>query len=368
MKPRDVTAIRLLSQGITAPLAVDPASLVRALGAVQAQDYLASLWALGLRLRGATEATVESAIASRAVLRTWPMRGTIHFVAAEDARWMLALMAPRSIEAHRKRLLRDWELDEKTVARARKVLTRALSGAPPMPRAELYRRLDQAGIATAAQRGLHVVWRLAQEGLLCFGPRSGKQPTFVLLDDWVPGHRDLGRDEALAELARRYFATRGPATLNDFSWWTGLPIAELRPGLEAIEGELERGTIGGTACWFAGDAAAAAKRRRGAAHLLPPFDEYVIAYRDRSAVLDPAHVNAARHGIFGGIVVLDGRIAGTWNRAIAKGRVTLGTRWFGKPKKTQVAAVAATAERYGEFLGRPVLLGADAPPVPAPRR
>jgi hypothetical protein len=324
---------------------------------VQAQDYLASLWALGVRLPGTTDAAVEKTIASRVILRTWPMRGTIHFVAAEDARWMLALMAPRSIDAHRKRLLRDWELDEKTFARARKVLSRALAGATPMPRAELYRRLDEAGIATGAQRGLHVVWRLAQEGLLCFGPRAGKQPTFVLLDEWAPSHRKLGREEGLAELARRYFTTRGPATLNDFSWWTGLPIAELRAGLEAVEGELERGTIGRTPCWFAAEAAAAAgKRTRTAAYLLPPFDEYVIAYRDRSAVLDPAHVNEARYGIFGGIVVLDGRIAGTWKRAIAKGSVTLETRWFRKPTKAQLAAGAAAAERYGDFLGRPIEL------------
>jgi hypothetical protein len=203
---------------------------VGGLGAVQAQDYLGALWAIGLRLRAA-ETAIEQAIATRSIVRTWSMRGTLHFVAAEDVRWMLGLLAPRSLASSLGRL-RALELDQAVFNRSRDLFIAALSGGKQLRREAMLELLASANISPGGQRGIHILGRLAQEGLICFGAREGKQHTFALLEEWVPqAMLRLGpksRDEALAELARRYFTGHGPATLPDFVWWSGLTTSEAR--------------------------------------------------------------------------------------------------------------------------------------------
>jgi hypothetical protein len=197
----------------------DPDEVVRWLCAVQAQDYLGALWAVGLRMRSApesaTEAGVEQALADRRIVRTWPARGTLHFVAAADVRWMLGLLAARVILRSAGRY-RQLGLDEATFARSKEVLTGALAGGKQLPREALYRVLDVAGISPAGQRGIHILSRLAQEGVLCFGARQGKQQMFTLLEEWIAPAAPKTRAEALVELTRRYFTSRGPATVQDF--------------------------------------------------------------------------------------------------------------------------------------------------------
>lgn len=202
---------RLHNQRIAGAGFKRPGEVVAWMGAVQAQDYLGALWALGLRMKTASEQVIEQAIADRTVVRTWPMRGTLHFVAPEDVRWMLALLTPRVIAGRRARY-RQLELDQKAFDRSGDVLTRALEGGRQLTRGALFKTLNSAGIATSGQRGIHILARLAQDGLLCFAAREGKQQTFALLEEWVPPARMLDRDEALAELAGRYFTSHGPAT------------------------------------------------------------------------------------------------------------------------------------------------------------
>jgi winged helix DNA-binding protein len=222
---------RLHNQRLAATHLDTPAEVVRWLGAVQAQEYLGSLWAIGLRTRNATEAIVERAIADRSIVRTWPMRGTLHFVAAEDVRWMLELMTPRVVAAAAGRLAREYELDRSAFGRSAEVVARALEGGGSLTREAMYRALEVARISTAGGRGLHITWRLAHDGLICFGPRQGKQQTFVLLDEWIPGAKRLAREEALCELARRYFTSHGPATTHDFAWWSGLLLSDAAEAL-----------------------------------------------------------------------------------------------------------------------------------------
>ncbi len=181
-------ARRLAAQRITAGPLDDPGEVVRALGAIQAQDYLGALWAIGLRTKSAREADVERAIAERHIVRTWPMRGTLHFVAADDARWMVELLAPRPLAGAAGRFRRAG-IDSGVLARARRVLVRALEGGRTITRPGAYALLERAKIVTTDQRGLYVLFSLAHERLLCFGPRSGKQPTFVLFDEWLPDAR-----------------------------------------------------------------------------------------------------------------------------------------------------------------------------------
>ncbi len=239
----DLAQQRLRNQQIVHSTCMQPHDVVHGLGAVQAQDYRAALWAIGLRMPHATEHTIEQALAEKTIVRTWPMRGTIHIVAAADVRWMLALLAPRVVQRSTRRRA-QLGLDEPTIAASAKIITRALEGGMHLPRPALYARLEQAGIATHDSRGLHILGRLAHDGLLCFGAHAGKQPTFVLLDEWVPTTPALPHDEALARLTLRYFTSHGPATVQDLMWWSGLTTSEVKAGLAAVGAQLEHTRIG----------------------------------------------------------------------------------------------------------------------------
>ena len=342
---------RLSAQRLSGAPFATPAAAVAHFGAVQAQDYRAALWALGQRVQGATEATIVQAIAEGRIVRTWPLRGTIHFVTPGDARWILGLSAGRVVRGMAGRH-RQLGLTDDDFARSRRALVAALSGGQRLARPAAYATLEAAGVATTGQRGIHILGRLALEGLLCFGPHEGKQPAFVLLDEWVPPGRTLAREEALAELARRYFASHGPATLADFVWWSGLTATEARAGLEAVAGDLASDEFDGQTVWFA-PAAAPAAPASPLAHLLPVYDEYLVGYRDRGAAL-PAEFAArpdSGNGIFRPPLLLDGQVAGTWTRQIAKGEVVVTLRLFRALSEAERAAVAAAVARYGAFLG-----------------
>lgn len=331
---------------------------MESLGAVQAQDYRGSLWGIGLRTARATEGDVERAIAERSIVRSWPLRGTLHFVASKDIRWMLHLLAPRILARCRARH-RQLELDEATFAKSRQQLEKALEGGRSLTRPEAYALLEQAEIATAEQRGIHVLSALAMQGILCFGARRGRQSTFVLLDEWIPKSRALDRDEALGELARRYFRSHGPAQLVDFSWWAGLPLGEARLGLEIAGKDLAKRVAGAREYWSAPSCPPSPYGT--VAHLLPPWDEFTVAYRDRDAFLDPAHANRARNGIFSAVVTIDGRIAGLWRRREKDDRVVVEADLFGRHPRAALTSLERAVARYAEFRGLDGWLATSAP-------
>jgi hypothetical protein len=348
----NVGRIRLANQLVTKPRFTDPADVVRWHGAVQAQDYVAGLWGVGLRTKGATEATVEEAIARRTIVRTWPMRGTLHFVAAPDVRWMTSLLTPRVIARAQSRH-RQLELDDKALARSARLIERALEGGKVLRRDRLYEIWNAGGIATHDSRGLHILGYLAQTGLICFGPRDGKQHTFTLLEEWLPPERPREREAALGELARRYFTSHGPATVQDFAWWSGLTITDARAGLDGARSELTREDIAGRTFWFAD----ATPPRGGArvAHLLPAWDEFTVAYRDRSDIIDPRYsvrVNAGG-GVLKPVIVLDGVVVGTWQRSMEKRGATIRPTLFRRLGPDDRRALDKAAARYGRFLGTP---------------
>jgi hypothetical protein len=353
----DIALQRLLSQQIAQPTFAHPSELVAWLGAVQAQDYLGALWAVGLRTPGATEQTIERALAEKTIVRTWPMRGTIHFVAAADVRWMLELLAPRVVQRTTSRRT-QLGLDEAVMAASAEVIGRALQGGRQLTRNAIYQLLEQAHIATGSSRGLHILGRLAHDGLLCFGARAGKQPTFALLDEWAPGAKSLPRDEALATLALRYFTGHGPATVQDFMWWSGLTSTEAKAGLAAVAAQLGREIIGGQEYYFAQNLPAEPTGPL-AAFLLPPFDEFLVGYRDRSAALD-AHYSSqvvpGGNGIFNPIIVIGGRVLGTWKRVFKKDNVVMTFSPFTAFSQAQASAITAAAERYGRFVGKSAIV------------
>jgi hypothetical protein len=343
----------MINQQIAQPKLARPHQVVQWLGAVQAQDYLGALWAVGLRMPSATEQTIEQALAERTIVRTWPMRGTIHFVAPADVRWMQELLTPRVVQRSKSRR-EQLGLDAKTLAASAEVIARALEGGRQLPRSTMYELLEQAGIDTGNQRGLHILGQLAHDQLICFGARAGKQPTFALLHEWAPEARSKPRDEALAELAKRYFSGHGPATLQDFMWWSGLTATEGRAGLGAAAGQLGREQIGGQEYYFA-QAQPTSPVSPREAFLLPPYDEFLVGYRDRSASLDPRHnalIVPTSNGVFSPIVVVGGRVVGTWRRVLKRDTVEMIFSPFASWDDDQIAAIKDAAEHYGRFVGK----------------
>lgn len=356
---RDIALIRMQRQLLTTPAAT-PVEVVRHLGAVQAQDYYGSLWGIAQRTENPSQTAVEQAISKRQIVRSWPMRGTLHFVAAEDLRWMLQLLTPRILQQHAARLKRDVDLDSKSIAEARKIVTRELEGGRQLTRPQLYQALEHAGVYAGGSRGIHIFWWLAQEGVICLGSHAGRQPTVVLVDDWLPAAHGPEGEEALAELARRYFASHGPATIKDFTWWSGLVAAESKKAWELIKTELEPLEVEGNQYWFVDPGAVKPKRvikskAVSRVDILPAYDEFTVGYADRSPV-----TNWSKHPISGGatifnpVVVQDGQVIGAWKRIDGKEAIRVDVQMFPEAPKLNRGARELALRRYSKYWRLPV--------------
>lgn len=350
---------RLVSQRVSGEKVDRPGDVMRRIGAMQAQDYAQALWGIGLRMTTATTDSVERAILAREIVRTWPMRGTLHFVPAEDAKWMLELCAARQVAGSRRRR-EELGLDDETMARCGELFGAALSGGKRLARPDMMKLLDDARIVTNSQRGYHILWYWAQSGLICLGPMEGKQQTFVLLDEWVPHALAPERDEALGVLAERYFVGHGPATVHDFAWWAGLTMADARRGVEVASDKLETVTCGDRSYWTSVERASHLRQEAADAgvHLLPAFDEFLLGYQDRSAVLAEefaGRVVPGNNGVFQPIIVVDGRVVGTWKRALKRNRVEVSFEPFASFDHSSDDLHEAV-ERFGTFIGLPAVL------------
>jgi hypothetical protein len=355
---------RLLNQRLLASTFRHPAEVVAWLGAAQAQDYGGAKWSLGMRLDPAaavvSDAAVEQAFDAGAILRTHVLRPTWHFVAPEDIRWLLALTAPR-VHLLNAPYYRRVGLDDELYARTREVLIRALAGSTFLTRDELRQAQDAAQIAADVElRMAYILMRAELDGLICSGPRRGKQFTYALLDERVPPTASLGREEALAELARRYFTSHGPATAHDLARWASLTLEDVRAGLAASAAHLQSEEVDGQTYWFAPALSAppAPQVEEPAAYLLSIYDEYVIGYKEWSAIAgaeDATRLRALANDLTN-VVLVDGRIVGTWKRAIDRRRATVTLRPLRPLSATEMDAVAAAANRMGAFLDLPVTL------------
>jgi hypothetical protein len=227
-------------------------------------------------MRHATDATIEAAFTRGAILRTHMMRPTWHFVTPADIRWFLELTAPR-VNAASAYMYRRVELDERLFARSNEVLAKALQGERHLTRAELGLALAEARIVANGVRLGYIVLHAELDAVLCSGPRRGKQFTYALLDERVPPTRVWERDEALAELTRRYFTGHGPATVRDFIWWSGLTVADARAGLDMSASHLTHETINGQTYWFAASIPTLLEPSRDA-YLLPAYHEFLVGF------------------------------------------------------------------------------------------
>jgi hypothetical protein len=349
MNASDIPSLRLASQQLGHGRMTTPEGMVSWLGAVQAQDYEGGLWSIGLRLPGSTRREVEKALDDRKIVRTWAMRGTLHMVPADDVGWILSLVAPRMVRLHARRE-KELGLTTEDLRKGRELVTAALEGGRSLTRPEIYRVFAEEGLSPEGQRGFHILFRLGIEAVICFGARRGKEHTFVLLDEWVGHGADPEREEALAELTRRYFTSHGPATLQDFSWWSSLPSADARAAIELLAREITTHEIGGKTFF---SAAGQDLYTGHDAHLLPPYDEFFIAYRDRSAFIDPADLARTGTRLSSFPFIIGGRAAGTWKKVPRKGAMVIRTRSFARLDRADVDALDAAVERYAAYLGMP---------------
>ncbi|MEK9157822.1 MAG: winged helix DNA-binding domain-containing protein [Patescibacteria group bacterium] len=351
MKFSEIPYYRLHNQLISQHPFKKVKDVVAWLGAVQAQDYNASLWAIGLRLPNSTSADIEKAIKNREIIRLWPMRGTIHFVAKEDARWMHQLLTPRLNNTYSERSNR-LGITPEIIKKSKELFTKALKGDKHLTREALYQILEDAGISTKNSIGLHIAYRMAHEGLIVCAPREGKKHTFALFDEYVPeGRKFKNIEEAITELVIRYFTSHGPAQIQDLMWWSGLTSKDVRAGIELAGKKLQKLEIQGKYYY-----SAPVKEKvsmKPSVHLLPPFDEYVVAYRDRNAVLEEVHkekINPGANGMLSAVVVIDGQVVGNWKRALGKKEVSVVTNPFLKFTFEENKSIEQQQEIYKKFL------------------
>jgi hypothetical protein len=345
---------RLRNQHITGRALRRPADVVAWLGAVQAQEYEPARWALGLRMQdGAVAGDIQRAFDEGQILRTHVMRPTWHFVARSDIRWLLELTAPRvhRILSYYNRAL---ELDARMLTRGAAVIERALRDGHHLTRAELADRLQRAGLPNEGNRLARVVMHAELEGIVCSGPRRQRQFTYALVAERAPKAVRLPRDEALATLGRRFFCSHGPATIRDFVWWSGLTTADGRRAIEMIRARREE--AGGLTYWTAGQPRRGATRNQPV-HLLPIYDEYLVAYRDREAVPHrPSTIASATNAsvTFQHAFVIAGHVAGTWRITRSAKGVTIHAVPLRRLTAIERRGVIAATRRYQAFVDVPV--------------
>jgi hypothetical protein len=348
MNTPDVVSQRIVNQKLASSEFKQPVEVVRWLGAVQAQDFQAAKWALGLRMRTATDAIIEAAFNEGQILRTHLLRPTWHFVAADDIRWLLQLTAPR-VNLKCGPNYRKFELDGPAFKRTNKVIANALKGGKHLTRAALKEALTRAGIVVGdTVRLAHILIRAELDGVVCSGPRIGKQFTYALLEERAPAATSLTHEEALGKLTQRYFTSHGPATLQDFVWWSGLTAAQAKKGIELIDRHLRKQSIEEKA--YCGPRSLPRTALRHSAHLLPVYDEYLVAYKDREAIFaanveEPLFTTWAS---LGPTIIVNGTATGTWKLIKENNTTTIALKLA---KSANKRAITKAAERYAAFVG-----------------
>jgi len=348
---------RLRNQLLLQTNLMEPSQVVEWLGAVQAQDYAGAKWGLGQRMEDATDAAIDDAFNEGKILRTHVMRPTWHFVSPVDIRWILMLTAPR-VHALNAFMYRQLELDKAILSKSYKVLEKALPGKRHLTRSELAAAFKKVGILAEGLRLGYFMMSAELDGLICSGARRGKQFTYTLLEERAPQIKPLKRDEALAQLTRRYFASRGPATHQDFTWWSGLTMADAREGIEMVKSQFVNEELNGQVYWFA-DSASPVRKISPTAHLLPNYDEYFIGFKDRTSIgsrMRTLHLEENSAALNTHIIIIDGQVVGGWRRTLKKNVVIVELNLLTDLTKAEKRAVTETANKYGKFLGLPAEL------------
>ncbi len=320
-------------------------------GAVQSQDYPNAKWGVAQRMRAATDATLDHAFNAGEIVRVHAMRPTWHFIAARDLPWIQQLTGPR-VHVANGYVYRNYELDKAILKKSRAVITKALAGGNQLTRAELGKLLEKNRIVVSGIRLAYIVMHAELDGIVCSGPLRGKQHTYMLVDERIRGATMLRGDAASAELARRYFRSHGPATAQDFAWWSGFTGTQAKQATALIEDELVVETWEGRSFYFYDDIQA--RFRKPMVHLLPNYDEHVVAYRNHNPSLDPRTPNALRNwgnALTAHLVVLDGLVIGGWRKTVKANRADINFILPIPMQTNERKALEAAIKRYAAFVG-----------------
>jgi hypothetical protein len=352
MTIKDISIIRLRNQMISSTELITARDVVSWMGALQAQDFSMVKWAVGIRLPKSTDREIEAAINEGEILRTHLLRPTLHLISSYDIRWILALTAPW-IRVSLKSRSKDLDLTESIIKKSNSIITDALKGDNHLTREELVTILKGAGINTSGQRGYHILARAELDGLICSGRVKANKQTFALLNERVLKTSDIEKDEALEKLARKYFSSRGPATLRDFKWWSGLSVADSRSAIEMTGKDLISLKVGQETYLTVGDIGLSGNEN-SPAHFLPAFDEFLICYTDRSASLPKRDFSKAvsSNGVFRPVIVVDGQVVGLWKRKIKKEKLIIETLLFEKASKSVIKCIENGIEKLERFSER----------------
>ncbi len=348
MSPKDIAQIRIIRQQISGTTFKTPKQIVGWMGAMQAQDVAMAKWALGIRLPGATEKSITAALDKGEILRTHVLRPTWHLVSANDIYWMLELTAPHIKVTARSRH-KELELTEDVFRKSNTLIEKALRDHKQLTREEIIQLLEKAKIPASKERGSHLLFGAELDGIICSGAVKGNKQTYALLSERVPKTKTLPREEALEKLARIYFTSHCPATLQDFTWWSGLPIRDAKSAMEYIRKDFLEEKIGSETYWLPNSFSV--PKMVPSAYLLPAFDELIISYKTREVILAFENQKQAftLNGIFKPVVVVDGQGIGLWKRTVKKDRVHIETILFKPMTKKTKPLIEKAAVLYGNF-------------------
>jgi hypothetical protein len=344
---------RLHNQHITHNPYNVPETVISHMGAIQAQDYQGAKWSIGLRLKDATEDAIENALINKLIVRTWLMRGTLFFVNSNDLRWMQQLLSPKII-AGLKRRNTELELDAATLGHCNKILEKALTDTPFLSRKELILIVEKNGITTEGQRAAHILQYAALHGLICQTNSVKNVPNYISTEQIKAKPLTFTREEALAELAKRYFTSRGPASLQDFIWWSGLTVSDAKMGFESIKTTFISETIDGQIYWFNPGTPVAAFTNP-LMHFMPGFDEFLLGYKNRTISLNPQFNNhwcPGNNGMFMPFILKDGQVIGTWKRATKKDIIQFEPGYFKKQYKIPMREIIPAMNKYAKFVNK----------------
>jgi len=349
---REISNKRLNSQKIAGTTFNTAAEIVGWMGAIQAQDYSMAKWAIGVRLLSHSEERIAASFKKGEIIRIHLMRPTWHFVSPADIYWMLELTA-QHIKSSLKSRHKELEFTGAIIGKSKDVLVKALLTRKFLTREELANEFSKANIRTDDNRLSHLMLWAELEGLVCSGKMKGGKQTYALLQERVPVRKSLTRDESLSELAKRYFTSHGPATLKDFAWWSGLPVADARRALDFIKPDFFSEIIGPEQYWFA-DSSSDFNHKTKSVHLLPAYDEFLISYKDRSASLlrGDNKKSVSNNGIFYPIIVVNGIVTGFWKRSTRGNKINIEVNFFRPQEQLIIRLVKDAASRLGSFLGK----------------
>jgi hypothetical protein len=354
MTLNEISNIRICNQKVAATEFRTAGEIVAWMGAIQAQDYSMSKWAIGARLLDSTDEKIEGSFNKGEIIRTHLMRPTWHFVPAEDVYWMLELTAPR-IKASLKSRHKSLELSGSIFRKSNHIIEKSLSGGLALRREDLDKEFKKAMISTDANRLSHLLLHAELDGIICSGPVKDNKQTFSLLSQRVPDRKVFSRDDSLAKLAMRYFNSHSPATIQDFAWWSGLSQKDAAFAMDSVKQNFIAEIIGSKKYLFP-NSLPAVRYDKTDLHLLPAYDEFLISYRDRSAslLLADNKKTISANGIFYPVVVLNGQVTGLWRRSMKNGKIIIEILLYKKHDRACRELAEKKAYEIGRFLNRTI--------------